>query len=416
MRPASERRALAIVVAALVIDSTGFGIAMPVMPDLIVSLTHSSLSAAAPIGGALLGVFAAMQFLFGPVMGGLGDRYGRRPVILFSMLAFGLDYIVMGLAPNLAWLFASRAMAGIAGAIFVPAAAYIADVTPPERRASSYGLVGAAFGAGFVIGPALGGLLGGLGTRVPFLVAGGLALLNAALGSVLLPESLPVERRRPFSIARANPFGTFRALGRHRGIAPLFVAWFLWMLSHLVYPSTWSFFAKLRFGWDQRMIGISLAYTGAITTLAQVFVTRRAVPALGEHRAALLGMAFGLTGFLGNAFVPQGWMVFPVMTVAAFQGLVYPSFNSTLSRRVAPDQQGELQGGVASLMSIASIVGPVASSQTLGYFTGPRAPVHFAGAAFALSSLFTMASMAVVAWGARRAFAAPVAAEAVPGG
>jgi DHA1 family tetracycline resistance protein-like MFS transporter len=416
MRPTSERHALAIVVAALVIDSTGFGIVMPVMPDLIVSLTHSTTSAAAPIGGALLGVFAAMQFLFGPVMGGLGDRFGRRPVILFSMLAFGIDYFVMGLAPNLAWLFASRAVAGIAGAIFVPAAAYIADVTPPERRAASYGLVGAAFGAGFVIGPALGGLLGGLGTRVPFLIAGGLALLNAALGSVLLPESLPPERRRPFSIARANPFGTFQSLGRHRGIAPLFVAWFLWMLSHLVYPSTWPFFAKLRFGWDQRMIGISLAYVGTITTLAQVFVTRRAVPALGERRAALLGMAFGLTGFLGNALVPRSWMVFPIMTVAAFQGLVYPSFNSTLSRRVSASEQGELQGGVASLMSVASIVGPLASSQILGYFTGPRAPFYFAGAAFALSSLFTMSSMAVVAWGGRQAFSRPVAAETVPGG
>jgi DHA1 family tetracycline resistance protein-like MFS transporter len=188
------------------------------------------------------------------------------------------------------------------------------------------------------------------------------------------------------------------------------------MLSHLVYPSTWPFFAKLRFGWDQRMIGISLAYVGTITTLAQVFVTRRAVPALGEHRAALLGMAFGLTGFLGNALVPRSWMVFPVMTVAAFQGLVYPSFNSTLSRRVSANEQGELQGGVASLMSVASIIGPLASSQILGYFTSPRAPFYFAGAAFGLSSLFTMASMAVVAWGGRRAFSRPVAAETVPGG
>jgi DHA1 family tetracycline resistance protein-like MFS transporter len=337
-------------------------------------------------------------------------------VILLSMLAFGLDYMVMGLAPNLAWLFASRAAAGIAGAIFVPAGAYIADITPPERRAQSFGLLGAAFGVGFVIGPALGGLLGGFGTRVPFLVAGGLALLNAALGAVMLPESLPVERRRAFSLARANPFGTFRSLGRHHGIAPLFVAWFLWMMSHLVYPSTWPFFAKLRFGWDQRMIGISLAYVGTITALAQVFVTRRVIPLLGEHRAALLGMTFGLTGFLGNALVPESWMVFPVMTVAAFQGLVYPSFNSTLSRRVSPDQQGELQGGVASLMSVASILGPLASSQALGYFTGPRAPVHFAGAAFALSSLLTMAAMAVVAWGAGQAFAGPVATRSVPAG
>ena len=414
MRPPAERRSLAIVLAALVIDSTGFGIVMPVMPDLIVSLTHGTTSAAAPVGGALLGVFAAMQFLFGPVMGGLGDRFGRRPVILLSMLAFGLDYLVMGLAPNLAWLFASRAVAGIAGAIFVPAGAYIADITPPERRAQSFGLVGAAFGVGFVIGPALGGLLGGFGTRVPFLAAGGLALVNASLGAVLLPESLPAGRRRPFSPARANPFGTFASLGRHPGTTPLFTAWFLWMLAHQVYPATWAFFARLRFDWDQRMIGVSLAYVGIITAFAQVFVTRRAIPVLGEHRAALLGMTFGLTGFLGNAFATRSWMVYAVMTIAAFQGLVYPSLNSTLSRRVAPDEQGELQGGVASLMSVAAVLAPVILSQALGFFTAPGAPVHFAGAAFLLAGAFTLAAMAIVVWGARGAFSGPVGTIAAP--
>ncbi|MFI5371493.1 MAG: TCR/Tet family MFS transporter [Candidatus Eisenbacteria bacterium] len=414
MRPPAERRALTIVLGALVIDSIGFGIIMPVMPDLIVELTHAPMSAAARIGGFLLGVFAAMQFVFGPVMGGLGDRFGRRPVILLSMTAFGLDYLVMGLAPNLAWLFASRAVAGIAGAIFAPAGAYIADITPPERRAQSFGLVGAAFGIGFVIGPAIGGLLGGLGTRVPFLVAGGLALLNAAVGVSLLPESLPRERRRPFSLARSNPFGTFAALRRHRGTTTLLVAWFLWMLAHQVYPSTWAFFAKLRFGWSDRAIGASLAYVGTITALAQVFVTRRAIPVLGERRAVLLGMTFGLTGFLGNAFATRSWMVYAVMTVAAFQGLVYPSLNSTLSRRVAPDEQGELQGGVASLMSVAAVLAPVILSQTLGFFTAPGAPVHFAGAAFVLAGAFTLAAMAIVAWGARGAFSGPAKTVAAP--
>src|SRR5262245_22230826 len=225
MLPMGERRALTIVLAALLIDTIGFGIIVPVMPDLLVDLTHEPLSEAVRVSGWLLFVFAAMQFLFGPVMGGLGDHFGRRPVLLFCMLAFGIDYMVMGAAPNLAWLFASRAVAGVAGAMFAPASAYIADITPPERRAQSFGLIGAAFGLGFVIGPALGGLLGGLGPRAPFFVAGALALANAVSGFFLLPESLPPERRRPFRLVRANPLGTFVALRRHDGALLLFAAW-----------------------------------------------------------------------------------------------------------------------------------------------------------------------------------------------
>jgi DHA1 family tetracycline resistance protein-like MFS transporter len=396
------------VLSALLIDTMGFGIIMPVMPDLIVHLTGQTVSQAARVSGWLMGVFAAMQFLFGPVMGGLGDRFGRRPVILFSMLAFGLDYLVMGFAPTLSWLFVSRAIAGIAGAIFVPATAYIADITPPERRAQNFGLIGAAFGLGFVIGPALGGLLGSLGPRAPFIAAAALALVNVTVGSFMLPESLPKDRRRPFSPARANPFGTFRAIFRHRGALALFAAWFLWMLAHQVYPSTWAFFAKLKFAWSDGAIGASLAYTGLIMALAQAFVTRRLIPMIGERKATLTGMLAGLIGFAGNAIVPAGWMVFPVMTVAAFQGLVYPSMNATLSRAVAANEQGELQGGVSSLMSVAAIVSPPVMSNTLSYFTRAGANPYFPGAAFVLSSVLTALSMAIIAFAARAAFAQPV--------
>jgi DHA1 family tetracycline resistance protein-like MFS transporter len=400
-----ERRALAIVLTALLIDTIGFGIIMPVMPDLIVDLTHTSLSEAARLSGWLLGVFAAMQFLFGPVMGGLGDHFGRRPVILLSMAAFGLDYLVMGLAPTYTWLLVSRAIAGIAGAIFVPASAYIADITPPERRAQNFALIGAAFGTGFIIGPAIGGLLGSLGPRAPFFVAAALALLNCAAGFFMLPESLPRERRRPFSIARANPFGTFKSIARHRGAIVLFVAWFPWILAHQSYPSTWAFYTKLKFAWSDQAIGASLAYTGLVMALAQVFATPRVIPVLGERRAILLGLTSGLIGFVGNALVPQGWMVFVVMTFAGFQGLVYPSMNSTLSKAVPANEQGELQGGVATMLSVSAIIGPLLMTHALAFFTGASAPVHFPGAAFALAGALTIVSMLIVAFATRRSFA-----------
>lgn len=415
-----ERRALAVVLATLFIDVIGFGIVMPVMPDLITSLTGAAIGDAARIGGWLLGSFAGMQFLFGPVMGGLGDRFGRRPVLLACLVAFGIDYIIMGLAPSITWLFASRALAGVAGASFVPASAYVADITPPERRAQNFGLIGAAFGLGFVVGPSLGGLLGHFGVRVPFFAAGALALLNASVGFFLLPESLPPARRRAFTIARANPFGTFAALARHKGTLPLFAAWFLWMLAHQSYPSTWAFYTKLKFGWSEAAIGLSLGYTGLLMALGQAFVSRRLIPAIGERRAILLGLSLGLVGFAGNALAPQGWMVYVVMTFAALQGLVFPSMNATLTRLVAHDQQGELQGGVASLQSVASILGPPVLTGAFQHFTRPGARPWLPGAPYFMAAALTLASMAVVTFLARgvfrRAAEAAAAAKAAAAG
>ncbi len=407
-----ERRALAIVLSALLIDMIGVGIVIPVMPDLIVGLAHRPLGEAARLSGWLMGVFAVMQFLFGPVMGGLGDRFGRRPVILLSMLAFGLDYLVMGLAPTFGWLFVSRAVAGVVGASYIPASAFIADITPPERRAQNFGLIGAAFGLGFTIGPAVGGVLGSLGTRTPFFAAAALALINATVGFFLLPESLAPERRRPFHWMRSNPFGTFLSLGRHRGAPPLLAAWFLWMVAHQTYPSTWAFFTRLRFGWSPHAVGASLAYAGFTLALGQAFVTRRVIPAIGERRAILLGLAIGMLGFLGNALVPQGWMVYVVLTVAALQGLVFPSMSSTMSRMVASTEQGELSGGVASMQSMAAIVGPPVLTNVLAQFSRPGASVWFPGAAYVLAALLTLVSLSIVALWARRAFE-PVADAAV---
>lgn len=409
-----ERRALAVVLATLLIDVIGLGIIVPVMPELIMGLGRLPLGDAARIGGLLMGAFAGMQFLFGPVMGGLGDRFGRRPVIIACLVAFGIDYAVMGFAPTLAWLFASRALAGMAGASLVPAAAYIADITPPERRAQNFGLVGAAFGIGFVIGPALGGVLGGIGVRVPFFVAGALALSNAVAAWFLLPESLPAARRRAFSPARANPFGTFASLARRRGTRPLFAAWFLWMLAHQSYPATWAFYTRLRFGWGESAIGLSLGYAGLLMALGQALVVRRLVPAIGERRAILLGLGLGLAGFAGTGLATQGWMLYPVMTVAALQGLVYPSMNSTLTGVVGPDEQGELQGGVASLQSLAAILGPLLLTGVFERFTRPAGP-FLPGAPFFVAASLALAAAATVAFFARRVFRGAAAARAAPG-
>jgi DHA1 family tetracycline resistance protein-like MFS transporter len=399
-----ERRALTIVLLALLIDTIGFGIIAPVMPDLIVDLTHQPLSEAARLSGWLLFVFATMQFLFSPVMGGLGDHFGRRPVLLLSMLAFGLDYLVMAIAPSFAWLFVSRAIAGITGATFVPAGAYVADVTPPERRAQNFGLIGAAFGVGFVIGPALGGVLGELGPRAPFVAAAVLAIANATFGYFLLPESLPPERRRPFRLVRSNPLGTLASLRRNPGTLVLFAAWFLWMLAHWVYPSTWAFFTKVRFGWSDAQIGGSLALLGFSMAIAQAFVTRRLIPAVGERSALLLGMSIGIAGFLANAFASSAWVVYVVLSASALQGLVFPSMNATLSRHVGANEQGELQGGIASLQSISAILGPPMLTHVFSHFTRPEAPVYFPGAAFLLSACLATCSLATVALFARRAF------------
>ena len=404
MQSSTERRALTVILAAILIDSMGFGIIMPVMPRLLVSLTHASLSDAARIAGWLMGVFAAMQFLFGPVIGGLGDHFGRRPVLLLSMFAFGVDYLVMGFSPTLSWLFVSRALAGIAGAIFVPATAYVADVTPHERRAQSFGLVGAAFGLGFVIGPGVGGLLGHLGERAPFFASAALAIANSIVGFFLLPESLPTDRRRAFSLARANPFGTFASLGKYRGIFVLFAAWFPWMLAHQSYPSTWAFFAKMKFGWNEGAIGASLSFVGLLFACSQAFVTRRLIPAIGERRAILLGLSSGLIAFIGNSIISKGWMFYPVMTFGGLQTLVFPSMNSTLSKTVGVDQQGELQGGVSSLLSASSIIGPPLMTHALAYFTRPESKVQFPGAAFLLAGALTAVAMLILLFGGRRIF------------
>jgi DHA1 family tetracycline resistance protein-like MFS transporter len=377
-----SRHALTFIFFTVLIDTIGFGIIVPVMPQLIVSLTGETMARATFIGGWLLTTFAAMQFLCGPLMGNLSDRFGRRPVLLLSLGAFAIDYALMGFAPTLTWLFVGRAVAGIAGAVYAPAMAYIADVSTPEKRAQSFGLVGAAFGVGFIIGPAIGGLLGELGPRAPFFVAAGLAALNFLYGLFVLPESLPKDRRRRFEWARANPLGALAALRRYPAVISIACAVFVWQLAHQIYPSTWSFFAKLRFDWSEGMIGASLAFVGVMMAFTQGFLTGRVVSRWGERRAIFIGLTSGTVCMLALAFATTTWMAFAALALGAVQGLAYPSMNALMSKRVAVDQQGELQRAIASMMSLTTIAGPILMSQILGRFSVADASVYFPGAAF----------------------------------
>jgi MFS transporter, DHA1 family, tetracycline resistance protein len=402
--PSGPRSALLFVFLTVLIDTIGLGIVIPVLPALIVELTGLGLARAATFGGALAFVYAAMQLVFAPVLGNLSDRFGRRPVLLFSLLAFGVDYLLMAAAPTIAWLFAGRAIAGMAGASYTAAAAYVADVTTPERRAQGFGLIGAAFGIGFIVGPAAGGLLGGYGTRLPFVVAAGAALANFVFGYFALPESLPHASRRRFDWRRANPLGTLLAIRRYPAVLGIAGAVFLWQLAHQSLPSVWSFYTLFEFEWSERDVGASLAYVGAVMVVSQGWLTRALIPRLGgERRSALCGLAGAIVGYLTFALAAAGWMLYAGLTLWLLAGLVYPSMNSLMSQRMPKGAQGELQGAVASLMSLSAIAGPPLMTQLFARFSAAPAPWRFPGAPYALSALLALAAAALFAAATRGA-------------
>ncbi|MGH9870317.1 MAG: TCR/Tet family MFS transporter [Candidatus Polarisedimenticolia bacterium] len=400
-RPASGRHAILFVAVTVLLDVISFGLILPVLPALLVDLTGESVSHAAIKGGWLAFIYAVMQFLCAPVLGNLSDRYGRRPVLLFAVGALGIDFLVMGFAPSYAWLFVGRLISGVAGASFTPAYAFVADVSPPEKRAQNFGLISACFGVGFILGPALGGLLGGFGPRTPFFVAAGLSLANFAYGYFVLPESLPPDKRRGFDLKRANPLGTLLQLRRLPVVLGLLGALFLWMLGHQVMPSTWAFYTKFRFAWPDATIGASLALAGAVMAFSQMVLMRHLVPRLGERRAALLGIAVAAVGYLGYGTATSGWMMFAWLPTWMFGALVMPTTNAFMSHRVAPDAQGELQGAVASLFSLSSIIGPPLMTQLFGRFSAPDAPIHLPGAAFFAASILAAGSFWIYAWTTR---------------
>ncbi|HYD73132.1 MAG TPA: TCR/Tet family MFS transporter [Candidatus Binatia bacterium] len=391
-----SKHALAFIFLTVLIDTIGFGIVMPVMPQLIVELTGRPVAQATFIGGWLLTSYAVMQFMCGPIVGNLSDRFGRRPVLLASLAAFAIDYALMGFAPSLAWLFLGRLLAGVAGAVYSPAWAYVADVSPPEKRAQSFGVMGAAFGVGFILGPALGGLLGELGPRAPFFAAAALGALNFLYGLIVLPESLTADKRRKFAWKRANPLGTLLSLKRYPAVMAIAGAVFLWQLAHQVYPSSWSFFAEIRYDWSPGEIGASLAFVGLLMAFTQAVLTGRIVKKLGEQRAVIIGLASGAVSMVLVAFSDAGWFAYVAITAGMLQFVAYPSMNAIMSKQVPPDSQGELQGGVSSLMSLTTIIGPLLMTQILGRFSGAGAPIYFPGAAFLLAAVLAIFALLIV--------------------
>jgi len=388
--------ALIFLFIAVLVDSIGFGIILPVLPRLIMQLTGVSVDRAAGYGGGLSFVYALMQFFCAPVLGNLSDRFGRRPVLLFALFALGCDYLIMGFAPAIGWLFAGRLIAGVAGASFTPAYAYLADITAPERRAQSFGLLGAAFGGGFIVGPAIGGLLGAFGPRAPFFTAGAIALANTTLGYFALPESLPLTARRPFHWARANPLGTLAQMRRHPAVLVMLGALFLWQLAHQVLPSTWAYYTIFRFHWTSAEVGSSLAFVGILMALAQGVLTRVLIPWMGgERRAALAGMGCALLAYLGYAFASAGWMMYVVSLTTFLFALTYPSMNALASQQTPANAQGELQGAVASLYSLSAIAGPPLMTQVFAHFSAPSATVYFPGAAFITAAVLTVGCAAL---------------------
>lgn len=393
--------ALAFIFITLLLDVTGIGIIIPIFPKLIEQLIDGNISQAAQYGGFLSFAYALMQFVFSPVLGGLSDRYGRRPVLLFSLFGFGIDYLFQGFAPTIEWLFIGRILAGITGASFTTANAYIADISTPEKRAQNFGLVGAAFGVGFILGPVIGGFLGQYGPRVPFFVSAGLTLLNFVYGLFVLPESLAPENRRPFNWKRANPIGSLLNLTRYPVILGLVASLVLIYIAGFAVQGTWTFYTMEKFKWDEKTVGLSLAAIGLSFAIVQGGLSRVIIPKLGQERSVYVGLLFSALGFLLFAFASQSWMMFAFLGVYALGGIAGPSVQGIISNQVLPSEQGEIQGALTSLTSVTSIVGPLIMTNLFSYFTSPIAPTYFPGAPFALGAVLILLSAAL----ARRNFA-----------
>jgi len=393
----NQKAAIGFIFITLLIDVVGFGIIIPVVPKLIEDLAHVGVSKASQIGGWLLFAFAATQFCFAPLMGNLSDRYGRRPVLLGSLFAFSLDYIILAFAPTLTWLFVGRIIAGITGASFSTATAYIADISNAENRAKNFGMIGAAFGLGFVIGPVLGGLLGSFGPRIPFMVSAGLCMLNFLYGYFILPESLKPENKRKFEWKRAIPGVSLMNLKKYPAIGGLIISLILVYLGSHAVQSNWSFFTIEKFKWDSKMIGFSLAAVGLLVGVVQGGLTRVINPKLGNEKSIYTGLALYALGMLLFSFASQSWMMFVFLIPYCLGGICGPALQSIMAQHVPANEQGELQGSLAGLMSATTIVGPVMMTNIFAYFTSKSAPVYFPGSSFFLGFLFMLAS-AIVAY------------------
>lgn len=392
-----KQKGVGFIFITLLIDVMGWGLIIPVMADLIAKLKGIPVNEASTYGAYLLSFYAIMQFLFAPVMGNLSDRFGRRPIIIFSLLGFGIDYIILALAPTYGWLFVGRIIAGITGASFTTASAYIADVSEDETsRAKNFGLIGAAFGLGFVLGPALGALLSTWGVRAPFYAAATLCLLNCIYGIFVLPESLPKEKRRPFDWKKANPLGSFRFLKQHKQIGTLAFCFFLIYLGAQSVQCNWNFFTIYRFHWSDKMVGISLAVVGVLVGAVQGGLTRITVPKWGNKKSIFIGLSLYTIGLVLFSLAWEGWMLFAFLVPYCLGGICGPSLQSVISGQVPTQFQGELQGALTSLMSLTTIIGPLVMNNTFAYFTSSNAPIQFPGVHFLIGAVCMLLSIVFI--------------------
>ena len=392
-----RRAAVVFIFVTILLDMFALGIILPVLPKLIESFVDNDTASAARIFGLFGTAWALMQFFFSPILGGLSDRFGRRPVVLLSNFGLALDYVLMALAPSLVWLFAGRLISGITSASISTSFAYIADITPPERRAAVFGKVGAAFGAGFILGPAVGGLLGGMDPRLPFWAAAGLSFANTLYGLLVLPESLQPHLRAPFRWRSANPLGALRLLRSNAVLAGLSVVVFISQLAHVALPSTFVLYATFRYGWDETTVGLTLAMVGVCAMLVQGGAIGPIVKRIGERNALLLGLGCGTVGFLIFGAAPTGqlfWLGIPVM---ALWGVAGAATQGLMTARVQPDQQGQLQGATNSVQSISELLGPFLFTLTFAYFIGPQAPLILPGAPFLLASALLALTLLIAA-------------------
>ncbi|MBD0331077.1 MAG: TCR/Tet family MFS transporter [Chitinophagaceae bacterium] len=389
---ANRSPAMGFIFITLLIDVIGFGIIIPVMPKLIEELAHVNVSQASRIGGWLLFAFAIMQFICSPFIGNLSDKYGRRPVLLASLFGFAVDYLFLAFAPTIGWLFVGRIVAGITGASFTTAAAYIADISTPETRAKNFGMIGAAFGLGFIIGPAIGGLLGGFGTRVPFMMAAGLCMLNFLYGLIILPESLKPENRRRFEWMRTVPGVSLLRLRKYPALTGLVFSLFLVYLGAHAVQSNWSFFTIERFHWSTGMIGMSLAVVGLLVGGVQAGLTRIVNPKLGNVKSIYIGLILYSVGMFSFAFATKSWMMFAFLVPYCLGGICGPALQSVIAGSVPPNEQGALQGSLTSIASVTTIIGPLLMNNIFAYFTGKSAPVYFPGASFLVGAIFMILS------------------------
>lgn len=390
---AKRQAALGFILVTLLIDVTGFGIIIPIIPSLIQEMTGGTVSEASQYGGWLMFAFSLMQFFFAPVLGNLSDRYGRRPVLLLALFGFTIDYLILAFANNIAWLFVGRTLAGIMGASFTTATAYIADVSTPEKRAQNFGMVGAAFGIGFIIGPVMGGMLGQFGTRVPFFAAAGLTFLNFLYGYFVLPESLKKENRRKFEMKRANPVGSLMQLKKYPVIGGLIGSLLCIYVAAHATQSTWTYYTMEKFKWNEAWVGYSLGVVGLLVAIVQGGLIRFINPKLGQKKSVYYGLALYAIGFVLFAFATHGWMMFAFLVPYCLGGIAGPAIQGLISNQVPANEQGELQGGLTSLMSVTSIFGPPVMTSLFAYFTSGAAPVYFPGAPFLLGAILSVVSV-----------------------